>query len=36
MTLLILLAIAVAVIVFAATRKEPVLRLLEGSSQHRS
>ncbi len=36
MTLLVLLVIAVAVIAFAATRKEPVVRLAEGSSQHRT
>ena len=36
MTLLILLAILAAVIAFAATRKEPVLQMAEGSSQHRT
>ena len=36
MTLLVLLVIMVAVIAFAATRKEPVLRLLQGSSRHRT
>ena len=36
MVLLILLLVLVALIAFAATRKEPVLRLKEGTSQHRT
>lgn len=36
MTVLVLLIVAAAVIAFAATRKEPVLRVNEGSSEHRT